>query len=972
MAVFRAFKPEAMNKIAQSMGYSGDMREFESFIEQDPARKARMNQFTNAAMQMARGGVVKLQAGGDLQKQIEEAQKQVDASRSINYRGSSINIAGGPSMTDSKSGTNYQGFYDAGGRFRKFNQHPDVLAADQAYRSATANLTNLQKQYADMQKQAASQPQQPPPQLVDPRQPPSGGLIGNNIDRTDYSERGFLGSQIGSVGPGGTGGMQAAQQSISNLPGGFLSEGPEFYTPQQGETLLRNTPTPFNAYTAVMPRTGGEYAYKPDGSRVTVKQGYFDPRPQAPGGEFVGSFDKPLDYYLPGAYPPGVTPEINPKYKETPPPLALTGGQPGGATPVMNDPRGGLQVGGNMAGPGLPLVNLLTGEMAPPPDYSGMTFEQAQSRLRQMDMKSPAEQAAIDAAIARGPSTAQQDTPPAAPTPQSDVKNVAIGDVTTQRMYAPGLPQGGVTTAAMTPTGPGQEVQQGTGALTGAVAVPTAMAQTAMVSPQQETQANLMTATTAAPAINAALQTVQAAQVQPDDVRAQVAAAQQTASSVGNLTAAQGNATLIDNPVQRNIQSGELISGVANAQVASSFTEQVQAATATPSTQATVQGQLAQLTANFDASNPPAWAAGALRGVQAQMAARGLGASSIAGQAMVQAALESAIPIAQADASVTAQFETQNLSNRQQRAMLSAQQRAQFIGQEFDQAFQARVQNAAKISDIANQNFTAEQQVQLENSRAANTMNLNNLSNKQALVIAEASALTQMDLSNLNNRQQSAVQNASNFLQRDMANLSNSQQTELFNAQQRVQSLFTDAAAANAASQFNASSQNQVDQFFANLGLQTSQFNATQSNAQSQFNAGQANTVERFNAEMNNQRDQFNAQNQLVIAQSNAQWRRQLATADTATINRVNEINAQNVLDISKTAYDNLWQYYGDTMEWAWKSAENEIDRISALAIAELDAKTQEAVSARQAASSSGKAIGSLIGTLGSAWIGGL
>ena len=56
MAVFRAFKPEAMNKIAQSMGFSGNMREFESFIEQDPARQARMKQFTNAAMQMAKGG----------------------------------------------------------------------------------------------------------------------------------------------------------------------------------------------------------------------------------------------------------------------------------------------------------------------------------------------------------------------------------------------------------------------------------------------------------------------------------------------------------------------------------------------------------------------------------------------------------------------------------------------------------------------------------------------------------------------------------------------------------------------------------------------------------------------------------------------------------------------------------------------------------------------------------------------------
>ena len=91
------------------------------------------------------------------------------------------------------------------------------------------------------------------------------------------------------------------------------------------------------------------------------------------------------------------------------------------------------------------------------------------------------------------------------------------------------------------------------------------------------------------------------------------------------------------------------------------------------------------------------------------MQQRGLGASSIAGQALIQAAMESALPIAQADARTVATFEAQNLSNRQQRAMLGAQQRAQFIGQEFDQEFQARVQNSARIADIANRNFTAEQ-----------------------------------------------------------------------------------------------------------------------------------------------------------------------------------------------------------------------------------------------------------------------
>ena len=513
-----------------------------------------------------------------------------------------------------------------------------------------------------------------------------------------------------------------------------------------------------------------------------------------------------------------------------------------------------------------------------------------------------------------------------------------IGEMGAQMITTPGLPTGGAVQTVGVDAGTNQFLQTGVGGVTpSAVAVPTALASTATAQGQTKTAASQIDPSQTNTAVNTALQQTQAAQG-TIGTNAQVTAQQQVASSVSELNAAQGIATQMTNPVQRQVQSGELVSPVANAETASTYAEQIQAATATPTEQATVQGQLASLTANFDASNPPAWAAGTLRAVQAQMAQRGLGASSMAGQAMIQGALESALPIAQADAQVQAQFETQNLSNRQQRAMLAAQQRAQFIGQEFDQAFQSRVQNAAKIGDVANMNFTAEQNIALENSRATNTMNLNNLSNKQAMVIAEASALANMDMSNLNNRQQSAVQNAQSFLQMDMANLSNTQQANMFNAQQRIQSLFTDGAAENAAKQFNATSQNQVDQFFSQLGQQANQFNATQVNAQEQFNAGQNNTVERFNAELNNARDVFNAQNQQVIAQSNANWRRQIASADTVAVNRANELNAQSILGISNQAYNNLWQYYGDTMEWAWTSAENERSRVVDLAKAQLAA----------------------------------
>ncbi len=502
-----------------------------------------------------------------------------------------------------------------------------------------------------------------------------------------------------------------------------------------------------------------------------------------------------------------------------------------------------------------------------------------------------------------------------------------IEDFSTQQALSPTLPVGGATVATDTPITTQQDVATTSGQVTGEVktAAPIQAAVTQATAPTLTTAAQTE-ASQVSPEIKNATTTMQAAQGIVSQ-QAQVNPAQQNQSAVSNLQAAQGTATQLQNPVQRQIETNELITPSANAETASTYAEQIQAAEASPSTQATVQGQLASLTSNFDASNPPAWAAGTLRAVQAQMAQRGLGASSMAGQAMIQGALEAALPIAQADAQTIASFEQANLSNRQQRAMLAAQQRATFIGQEFDQAFQTRVQNSAKIADIANMNFTAEQQIALENSRAANTVGLANLSNNQAMVMAEASALSNLDMSNLSNRQQSAVQNAQSFLQMDMGNLNNNQQTAMFKAQTIAQSLFTDQAATNASRQFNATSQNQTDQFFANLQTQVSNFNAEQSNAMSRYNAGELNALEQFNTTMKNQREQFNAQNRLVIDQSNAQWRRQVATADTASINRANELNAKALIDVSTGAYNNLWQGFRDDMEFAWKSSDNAQER---------------------------------------------
>ena len=505
-----------------------------------------------------------------------------------------------------------------------------------------------------------------------------------------------------------------------------------------------------------------------------------------------------------------------------------------------------------------------------------------------------------------------------------------------------------------------QDITTGTGQLGVAPTTQVTTGQTAQTAAPTPTTA--AQATAAGTAENIAALDIQKTQGQITP-QALIDAAQQAPAqlAVQDVQAAETQGTQIVSPAARQLQQGEMIQGAANAQTAAQFTEGVEAATGAPSTAATVQGQLSTLMTQFEGGQPPAWAAGAIRAATTAMAQRGVSASSMAGQAIVQAAMETALPIAMADAQTTAQFEAANLSNRQQRAMLAAQQRAQFMGMEFDQQFQARVQNASKVSDIANMNFSAEQQIALENARLAQTADLNNLNNRQAVIMAQAAAMSQADMSNLNNRQQAAVQNAQNFLQMDMANLEMSQQADMFRNQSMVQSLFSDAAANNAASQFNATSENQTNQFFENLAATVGQFNSSQTNAMEQFNAGETNALNKFQQEISNQRDQFNAQNQLVIAQANARWRQQLATINNQTANEANRQNALQANGLTQKGLDEVWQKERDLMAYAFASAEAAAERRQRLVEANLNAD-----------SASDTAFSSALGTFGSAVVSGL
>lgn len=474
---------------------------------------------------------------------------------------------------------------------------------------------------------------------------------------------------------------------------------------------------------------------------------------------------------------------------------------------------------------------------------------------------------------------------------------------------------------------------------------------TGQVSGTSSATATTAAATTADTSADVSTETISASAVADKSKTAadKVTAAQGTVSEDEQITAAKGSLsstgtddivqitdpTQIVPPPARKVEEGEMISGSAVDMAAVKEATDIQAATADPSKRATVQGQLEGLMQDFEGGATPAWAAGAMRSATAQMVARGLGSSSMAAQAIVQAAMESALPIAQQDAQVFAQFEAQNLSNRQQTALFAAEQRANFLQLDFNQEFQARVTNAAKISDIANMNFTADQQIALENARLTQTTNLANMSATNAKVMADAAAMSQMDLSNLSNEQQAAVQNAQNFLQMDMANLSNLQQTSMFKAQAVQQALLTDVAAENAAKQFNATSKNQASQFMASLKSQVDQFNATQTNAMNQFNAGEKNALSKFNAEMQNQRDQFNATNTLVVAQANAQWRQNIATLNTAAKNEANMADAKFQNGFTENAINQIWQRERDMMAYSFTASESLKERNLKILIAD-------------------------------------
>ena len=447
----------------------------------------------------------------------------------------------------------------------------------------------------------------------------------------------------------------------------------------------------------------------------------------------------------------------------------------------------------------------------------------------------------------------------------------------------------------------------------------------------------------------------QAAQGQPTQQTA-VATMDPNQLAQLDLNAAQiDQAQQVQGPGDRNAQQGEILDGQSTVDM-QEVMEQTgfKAAQAQPADAATVQGQLASLMQDFEGDETPAWAAGALRNATAQMQARGLGASSIAGQALVQAAMESAIPIAAQDANTFAQYGLQNLNNRQQAKMFAAEQRAKFLGIKFDQQFAQKVYNADKITELANTTYNADVQIALENARLAQTADIANLDARNAKVMADSAAMTQIDIQNLVNTQGALMQDAQLQGQMDIQNLQNRQQSILQNAQTAAQMGFTNLANLQAAGMQGAelvanmdfqnlqsrlttaveTSKNFLQMDMANLDVlnQQTMFKSKENinsiltdqaaeNASKQFNATSKQQQQQFFDSLTSQVKQFNASQYNAMEQFNTGERNSMSRFNSDIQNQREMFNAQNSLVVSQA--NAQWRQNIATLDMQAQNAAN-------------------------------------------------
>ena len=235
-------------------------------------------------------------------------------------------------------------------------------------------------------------------------------------------------------------------------------------------------------------------------------------------------------------------------------------------------------------------------------------------------------------------------------------------------------------------------------------------------------------------------------------------------------------------------------------------TQPMTAATGAITSDATVKGQLAGLQQEVETAlasgNPlPVWARGAAKATEAAMANRGLSASSMAAEALAEGIMNSAIPIAKADADTYKQMIFQNLSNNQQAAITNAQAYLKMDLSNLSNQQQANLQNINTrqtflLSDQAAANAAFQFNAQSQNQ-------VNQFYDKLSTQVADQNAarLDAMNKFAEAEKNKVAALNAQNTIAVNEANAKREATINQYNA-----------TLANQREQFNVTNQREIDQ----------------------------------------------------------------------------------------------------------------------------------------------------------------
>ena len=199
--------------------------------------------------------------------------------------------------------------------------------------------------------------------------------------------------------------------------------------------------------------------------------------------------------------------------------------------------------------------------------------------------------------------------------------------------------------------------------------------------------------------------------------------------------------------------------------------------------EATIQGQLTNLMAQFADGKVPPYAAGAIRNAEAQMAARGLSASSMAGAAIMQAAMESSLPIAAQDAQVFREINLSNINNKQKVALANQAAALQISLADLNARQQEALSNSTNGYKLQSQSLSNMQQASLANAQLRASLQERELGFEQQRQVVNAARYAEIEGINLNNQQQGIMQDSINNMQVSMSNMSFKQQRELSKAQ---------------------------------------------------------------------------------------------------------------------------------------------------------------------------------------------